>query len=112
MTLGDLIQALEAADPNRLCPLGFRNPHSYRGYYDELAFEPRRDVLVSDMLSDARSAVGATYCGWKGGEYKMDLFTPVWLAVGGECGEAIGPILLAFILGEDPLRYIVETRFG
>lgn len=61
MTLDELIAALDAADPDLVLPDGFTNPHSYRGYYEQLAFEPAQDVRVADMLADAREALGTTY---------------------------------------------------
>lgn len=99
MNLQQLIDALATADPNRVCPIGFTNPHSYRGYYDQLAFEPAHDVRVSDMLACATGAIGATYSGYKGGEFTMDASTDVWLAEYGSTGETIGPVLLAYMLG-------------
>lgn len=98
MTLGELIDTLELADPALVLPLGFGNPHSYRGYYDELAFEPKEHVTVSEMLADARSAIARVYTGWKGGEFQMDENTDVWLAEVGCTGETLGPILLRFML--------------
>jgi hypothetical protein len=52
------------------------------------------------MLADARSALGATFHGWKGGEYTMAEYTDCWLAVAGCTGEGIGPVLLRYMLGE------------
>lgn len=99
LTLGDLIAALEAADPAQRVPLGFTEPHSYRGYYDELAFEVTADVTVGAMLADARSALGATYQGWKGGDYPMDADTPVWLVEReGTTGEQCGAVSLHLML--------------
>lgn len=99
MTLAELIAALEAADPERVCPIGFTNPHSYRGDYRDLAFEPATNVAVAEMLDLARSADGATYEGWKGGDYTMGPNTNVHLATRGDCGEEIGPVLLRYMLG-------------
>ncbi|SEG44673.1 hypothetical protein SAMN04489712_105264 [Thermomonospora echinospora] len=98
MTLGELIAALEAADPTKVAPNGFANPHSYRGYYEDLAFEPARNITIGAMLAAARSAVGTTYQGWKGGDYTMTADTDVWLADEGYCGETLGPTLLRLIL--------------
>ena len=100
MSLGELIKALEAADPNKTVAIGFHNPMSYRGYYDQLAFEPLRDTTVGAMLKEAREALGQTFTGYKGGEYEMHDYTDVWLAYHGCCGEEIGPTLLSFMLGE------------
>lgn len=99
LCLGDLIDALEAADPDATLPLG--NPHSYRGYYDQLAFELVDPRPVRDVLADARGALGATYPGWKGGDYEMGECTPVWLAEQGDEGEALGAMLLHLLLAKD-----------
>lgn len=104
MTLGELIAALEAHDREKVAARGFTNPHSWRGNYSELAFEPARNVTVGDMLRDARSALGATYQGWKGGDFEMGEYTDCWLASEGYGdGETIGLLLLKFMLtGVDP----------
>lgn len=104
MTLDELIATLEVENPNKILPDGFTNPHSYRGYYDELAFEPTADITVGEMLADARDAKGETFQGWKGGEYKMTDWTDCWLAVEGSLGETIGPLLLRLMLaaGQTP----------
>lgn len=99
MTLGSLIKTLEDANPDKIVKIGFGYPHSYRGYYDDLAFEPRYMVTVSFMLAAAKSALGSTYPGWKGGEYTMNEYTTVWLAYEGQEGEGIGPVLLSYMLG-------------
>lgn len=99
MRLGQLIEALELADPSLVVPWGFNHPHSYRGHYDELAFEPASNVTVSAMLADARSALGTTYEGYKGGDYLMDEFTDCWIAeYGNGDGETIGRTLLRYML--------------
>jgi hypothetical protein len=102
MVLKELIETLDKAaenDPDRVVPLGFGNPHSYRGFYEDLAFEPVRNTTVRQMRDWAHEALGSTYAGWKGGEFTMGQYTNVWLAEQGRCGETIGPCLLAFMLG-------------
>jgi len=101
MTLKELIETLEKADPNKVVPLGFRRPHSYRGYYTDLAFAPAKNITVGEMLACAQSALGKTFDGYKGGEYTMSEYTTVWLAEWGCCGEGIGPVLLAYMLGPE-----------
>lgn len=98
MNLSELITALEAADPNLVLPEGFANPHSYRGDYYDLAFEPAANVTVAQMLADARSALGRTFEGYKGGTYDMDGYTDVWIALHGCNGEPLGPIQLAHMI--------------
>jgi len=97
-SLENLLELLRAADPRKVCPLGFRNPHSYRGYYEDLAFEPAENVTVAEMTAAAESAVGATYEGYKGGSYTMGGYTTVWLAKYGETGETLGPQFVRLIL--------------
>ncbi len=99
MTLDQLISALEAAPQDLLVPIGFACPHSYRGYYKDLAFEPKVDTTVGEMLACARSALGQTFEGYKGGEYTMRGHTDVWFAHQGFTGEAIGRVLLGYMLG-------------
>jgi hypothetical protein len=99
MTLGELITALEAADPTRTVRHGFTHPHSYRGDYMDLAFDPDTDVTVADMLADARSALGTTYQGWKGGDFTMSEHTWCWLSEEGDAsGETISALLLELML--------------
>jgi hypothetical protein len=105
VTLADLIAALEAENPARVLPYGFTGPHSYRGDYMDLAFEPASNVTVGAMPADARSALGATFHGYKGGEYEMGEYTSCWLdEYGSGDGETIGPLLLKLMLaaGETP----------
>lgn len=100
MTLGELIDRLEKEDPSTVVPMGFTNPHSYRGYYYDLAFEPAENVTVGEMLEAARGAVGTVFEGWKGGLFKMGRGTDVWLSKEGWTGEGIGPVLLDYMLGK------------
>ncbi len=100
MILKNLITFLEQRDPNLIVPIGFAKPQSYRGFYDDLAFEPAQNVTVASMLAYAKEAVGRVYIGWKGGEFRMSEYTEVWLAEYGDTGEGIGPILLGYMVGE------------
>lgn len=91
MTLGELIERFERLDPSMVFKYGITHPHSYRGYYDQLAFEPISDSKVSTMLDLSREAVGKTYTGYKGGDYTMDLSTEVNIAEYGDCGDPLTP---------------------
>lgn len=103
MTLSELISVLEKHDPAKVVPLGFHNPHSYRGDYAQLAFEPKANTTVGAMLESARSALGATYQGWKGGYFEMGEHSACWLCEEGTSpGEGIGPVLLGYMVGELP----------
>jgi hypothetical protein len=112
MTLGELITALEAEDPERRLPLGFGNAHSYRGFYEDLAFEPVADVTTGEMLAEARKALGQTFQGWKGGDFAMHEYTDCWLAVHGRTGEGIGPVLLSLLLAAGELGAPAKAKLA
>lgn len=90
LTLKDLIEILDEAQrktPDRILEVGFGDPHSWRGSYHNLAFEPKENVSIDEMLSDAKSSLNNTFTGYKGGEYKMAEFTDVHLDYYGECHD-------------------------
>lgn len=100
-TLGDLIKELKKYNtdspiiikPFDLIPTNF---DSYRGYYTDLAlgYEISNNAMtVGSLLKQAEEAVGKTFTGYKGGEFKMTENTPVWVSNYGECSDmAIGSI--------------------
>lgn len=94
MILQELIECLERLDPNKTIPRGFNKPHSYRGDYSQLAFEPAKNITIGEMLNCAKEAHGTTYEGYKGGKYKMEDYTDVYIAEYGCTGEELGLILL------------------
>jgi hypothetical protein len=101
MNLGELITALEAADPNQVVSHGFHNPHSYRGDYYDLAFEPAQNVTVASMLEAARTALGTTYQGWKGGDFTMGADTWCWLSEQGTAScDNISSLLFELMLSQ------------
>ena len=63
MRLRQLIKILKDENLDKVLKLGFCNPHSYRGYYEQLAFEPSQNVRVGDMLDAALDACGKTFTG-------------------------------------------------
>jgi hypothetical protein len=89
MTLEELIEGLASMDQNIVVEDGFSSPHSDRGDYSELAFTPENTAKISDMLAHAKSALGSTYEGWKGGHFTMHKYTPVHIGEYGTCGEEI-----------------------
>lgn len=96
MNLKELIEWLEQQNSAAVVPHGFGEPMSYRGYYDELAFEPVEETTFGEMLRYAKSAHGAYFTGYKGGEYLMDDYTPCWIAhYGSGGGDKIGPTMCA-----------------
>lgn len=105
MVLGAVIARLKQEDPTKPVALGFANPHSYRGIYNDVAFELTLGTTVGEMLAAAESALGATFQGWKGGDYRMSEWTDAWLvAEEGECGESIGAVLMEFMLASEVAR--------
>jgi|SRR5690242_6489995 len=108
LTLGKLIEALKLADPKKVVQKGFARPGSWRGVYEELAFEPAQNVTVESMLKHAEAALGATFEGYKGGEYTMNEYTPVHISEYGESYDYLGEFFLWYMLG-DP---VFEVCFG
>ena len=88
MTLGKLIERLEALPPETMVK-GIREPHSYRGYYSDLAFEVGDNIAAKDALALCRGAMGEVLQGYKGGDFQMGRNTPVWIASYGCCGQKI-----------------------
>lgn len=103
MELSDLIDRLKQLPQDRVIAHGFDNPHSWRGDYSQLAFEPADHVTVGEMLKCAIAAKGASYEGWKGGTYQMSDYTDVYLAERGTCGEPITNAFFDLILAQDEL---------
>lgn len=117
MKLGDWIEELEALPPDAVVQFddGTYPDHlcSWRGRYAELTldtfmggdkFAPRR---VSDLLANAREAVGKTFEGYKGGDFTMDQSTTVWAD---PYGEYRGWIIIGVEMGRGDLvdRVIVK----
>lgn len=80
LTLGEMIAALEAM-PEGTMVAGLNDPHSYRGYYSDLAFQ-NTGVLRSceDLLAECKAAMGQVFTGYKGGKFVMGALTPVWIS--------------------------------
>jgi FtsZ-binding cell division protein ZapB len=78
MTLGELIYFLEKL-PNKDQKLksGFGEPMKGRGFYAEVAFPPKRDVSINEMLNNAKAALMSS-C-YKGGEFSYNKSTDIHL---------------------------------
>lgn len=64
-------------------------PHSYRGYHEDLAFEPSGDTITaSEFLVMIGSTLGSMP-GYKGGEYDVNMRTTVWIAEHSHTGARI-----------------------
>lgn len=93
--LEDLIAWLEKQNPDAVVPHGFGDPMSYRGDYSDLAFAPVENARIGDMLNHAKSALGATFTGYKGGDYTMGEYSTCYIAeYGTSAGDMIGPTML------------------
>ena len=97
MMLGELICLLEDLPQNKVVKFGFGHPHSYRGYYEDLSFSPEMNVTIGSMLEHAKSALGQTFTGYKGGEFLMGEYTECWISCyGSSGGDRIGPTLVKY----------------
>ena len=89
MTLGELIAALKGLPSDQVID-GFTRPHSYRGYYSDLAFEPSEEkMMVKNLLVMVEPCLGRTFQGYKGGDFTMHKSTPCWISHYGTCGERL-----------------------
>ena len=104
-TLGKVIEVLSSVDPAKQVSPGFGFADSYRGYYEQVAFEPVPSATVGSMLREAQRAVGRTYEGYKGGKFTMDEDTTCVVASYGVSNgtydaDALVDVLLAAVRGE------------
>jgi hypothetical protein len=89
VNLGEWIETLQALPPAMPIeyPRGFGAPLyigeliSWRGIYQDLTLPPVDESFiktVGDALANAQAAVGATFTGYKGGDYTMHESTYLW----------------------------------
>jgi hypothetical protein len=89
LTLGRLISYLEFSEPN-LAVANLHNPHSYRGYYTDLAFEWGSGYTFAKyLLHNCKHLLGQHFEGYRGGSYRMGMQTPLWIANYGDCGHPL-----------------------
>lgn len=92
MMLGGFINALELLPADM--PIRFdvggapSSPDSFRGYYEQLGFSAQDAATVGDVLAIAKAALGATFQGYKGGDYRMNVHTLIWKAEYGTSCDA------------------------
>lgn len=108
MTLGELIAVLRVQPPEREIT-GLSHPHSYRGYYRDLAFEPTDGtVTVRELLEVCeRGCMGRTFEGYKGGDFVMGEQTPVWIA---RWGIASRQRLMGLDIDAEPIAPVTEEE--
>jgi len=98
-TLEELTNAIDQhlrEHGDKLMPWGLTDPKSYRGYYDELAFTKSDGPMqLSQAQANVLEADGATYQGWKGGQYTMGKHTNVHIADHGQWpGDTLSSLLV------------------
>jgi hypothetical protein len=89
MYLKDLIEFLSKMPSDAVARPAFDEPMSHRGNYCDLAFDPIEQSTAGEMLKHATAALGATFTGYKGGDYTMTEWTDCYLASYGCCGDAL-----------------------
>lgn len=113
LTLGSLIEALEAAPADAVVCFSDQpeaspcEPHSYRGYYADLAFEHGPIRKVAEVLAEARGALGESFEGYKGGDFTMGEDTPLWRS---SYGHNSGVALIAASLDAAGRRLVIATK--
>lgn len=96
-TLGQLIDACAALGSGRddtevvfdFCGASPRDIDSWRGSYAELAlsYTFEKTMTLGAFMALLKGANGATFDGYKGGEFCMSRDTPVWVANWGNSGN-------------------------
>ncbi|UIS25285.1 hypothetical protein [Erythrobacter phage vB_EliS-L02] len=94
LSLGDLRDLAEQFDETVFIIAedggGITREHSYRGYYEDLAFERSDEPTPArEVLAMCERALSQTYEGYKGGDFTYGRDTPLWLAAYGTTGAAI-----------------------
>lgn len=118
LTLRALIDGLKAADASLPVVLDTGEVpgklDSWRGIYAELAmsFDTEGATDVATVLADAESAVGAVFTGYKGGDFLMRDYTPIWLAnYGSWYYDEGGERMLTGVVIE-PERVVITSAYG
>lgn len=91
MKLGQLIDALSKIPAGKpIATSTGQSPGrfmSYRGYYEDLAFDVGEPCTVGEFLARAREARGKVFTGYKGGDFPMHDHSLLWFS---EYGSASG----------------------
>ena len=93
-TLGSIIKKLQTFGADEVIKIhGYLGrklyfPHSYRGFYENLAFETREgEMTVGEMISFLQSVIGETFEGYKGGDFIMNENTKLWVSTYGSTSD-------------------------
>lgn len=103
MRLNTLIEKLEAADGSKPCfvqyaanenepvrELGFDHADSWRGSYEQLGIQPTDSSTVTSTARARKmlaGMIGDRVQGYKGGDYTISEFSPVWVDEYGDCTQ-------------------------
>lgn len=91
MNLGELQKIVNTwTDDTFIFEYAFSSPHSYRGYYEDVAFELSSSKSVQHIKDCVFTAYDATFTGWKGGEYSYWDDTLVHLSYRGHADDDYG----------------------
>ena len=84
---------------NVVLSIGLGKNMSYRGSYDEVAFEPQRNLTISECIQNVENCIDTTMFGYKGGEYECTKDTNANIAFYGSCGTPITSFVMNILLG-------------
>lgn len=116
LSLGQLIRRLEACDQQAQVCFDFcgyvpGSVLSSRGNYAELAIglvDPDTLLSVSELLRQLRAADGATMSGYKGGDFRMDRSTPIWVDNWGQWTSTA----ITGVNDDEGYKVVIETRYA
>lgn len=96
LTLGELLLWLEnLKDKKKKVFFNFDDAYpldlqSWRGSYAEICFDYESGgtaPTVEQVITEVESAIGKTFHGYKGGDFRMGRHTPVWVAHYGQSND-------------------------
>ena len=78
MNLQEFKNYIEHSESEKVFKYGISEPFSWRGSYDEVAFEILQSPMSrEDILKNIEIAYNETFYGYKGGKFRYSDFTPV-----------------------------------
>ena len=109
ITCGKLLEILYELDEKRLVK-GFSEPHSYRGIYRDISFEPSDETrTVKELISlIENNVIDRNFIGYRGGTYKMSHDTSIWIAYE---GTSHGGYLTNLDSTIDPIELVIQEKY-
>ena len=119
MTLFEFKKHIESSEDGTIFNYGISDPFSWRGAYDEVAFEILEEGMSKeDILERIQKAYEGVFIGYKGGEYQYHDYTTVNFEQsirsytdGGYCTEMIAKIRQCEIFESQEMR-LVKLAFS